>query len=196
MATLLIFIKNPEKGKVKTRLAQGVGEERALAIYWALLGHTRQIAEAIDAHRLLFYSSFIEQEDDWSPTAFDKRLQEGADLGERMKRAFATAFTEGGPAVIIGSDCAQLTPAIVVEAYRQLEQHDFVLGPAEDGGYYLLGMRTYMPSVFDDMAWSTDQVLPQTLAHIKENNWSVSLLPTLSDIDFQEDWEKHGWEIS
>ena len=195
MPVLIIFIKNPEWGKVKTRLAQGVGEERALAIYRALLDHTRAVVQQVDATRLLFYSSFIDEADNWPSTAFRKYLQEGLGLGERMQRAFAQGFTEGGPVVIIGSDCAQLTPAIVEQAFHELESHDFVIGPAEDGGYYLLGMRTYTPLVFEDIPWSTGDVLPDTLLRMRDNAWSYSLLPTLSDIDYQEDWERHGWEI-
>lgn len=193
--TLLIFIKNPEKGKAKTRLAQGVGEERALRIYQALLGHTRQVAQGVEARRLLFYSSFVDEQDEWPATDFDKRLQEGHDLGERMQRAFAEGFRAGSPVVIIGSDCAQLTSELVEEAIAHLQRHDFVIGPAEDGGYYLLGMRTFMPAVFEDIQWSTAGVFAATLQRLHANNWTCQLLPTLSDIDFEEDWEKYGWEI-
>lgn len=193
--TLLIFIKNPEKGKAKTRLAQGVGEERALQIYQALLGHTRKVAQGVKAKRLLFYSSFIDEQDEWTADDFEKRLQEGDDLGERMQLAFAEGFRKGGPVVIIGSDCAQLTSELVEEAIDHLQRHDFVIGPAEDGGYYLLGMRTFMPAVFEGINWSTAEVFSTTLQRLGAHNWSYELLPVLSDIDFEEDWEKYGWEL-
>lgn len=194
--TLLIFIKNPELGKAKTRLAESVGPERALKIYEALLKHTCQLAQAVDAQRMLFYSAFVDEQDQWPNQDFAKHLQASGGLGERMTAAFAQAFAEGGgPVLIIGSDCAQLTPAIVEEGIKALVTHDFVIGPAEDGGYYLLGMRAFHPEVFQDIAWSTETVLPQTLEIISSNDWSHSLLPVLSDIDYEEDWEKHGWEI-
>jgi rSAM/selenodomain-associated transferase 1 len=194
--TLLIFIKNPELGKAKTRLAQSVGAEQALKIYLALLGHTCQLAQAVDAQRMLFYSSFIDEKDQWLNKDFSKYLQASGGLGERMSAAFAQAFAaQGGPVLIIGSDCAQLTPAIVTQGIKALETHDFVIGPAEDGGYYLLGMKEFHPEVFQDIAWSTENVLPQTLEIISSNSWSHTLLPVLSDIDYEEDWEKHGWEI-
>ncbi len=194
--TLLIFIKNPELGKAKTRLAQTVGPERALKIYRALLGHTCQLTQAVDAQRMLFYTSFIDEKDDWPNQDFSKYLQVSGGLGDRMTAAFQQAFEEnGGPVLIIGSDCAQLTPAIVEQGIQKLEDNDFVIGPAEDGGYYLLGMKKFHPEVFQNVAWSTETVLPQTLEIISSNEWSHALLPVLSDIDYEEDWEKHGWEI-
>lgn len=194
--TLLIFIKNPELGKAKTRLAQTVGPERALKIYCALLGHTCQLTQAVDAQRMLFYSSFIDEKDNWPNQDFSKYLQVSGGLGDRMTAAFQQAFEEnGGPVLIIGSDCAQLTPAIVEQGIQLLETNDFVIGPAEDGGYYLLGMKKFYPEVFQNVAWSTETVLPQTLDIISSNTWSHALLPVLSDIDYEEDWEKHGWEI-
>lgn len=194
--TLIIFIKNPELGKAKTRLAKSVGPERALQIYQALLGHTCKIAQAVDAKRMLFYSSFIDEQDQWPAEDFDKHLQVSGGLGERMTTAFGQAFAEqSGPVLIIGSDCAQLTPAIVEAGIKSLQDHDFVIGPAEDGGYYLLGMRAFQPEVFLDVAWSTETVLPQTLEIIARNGWSHNLLPVLSDIDYEEDWEKYGWDL-
>lgn len=194
-AVLLIFVKNPERGKVKTRLAQGVGDDRALRIYRALLDHTREVAEAVDAQRLLFYSGHVADDDGWSTGHFQKFVQEGEDLGTRMQRAFAEGFRQGKPVVIVGSDCPQLTPRIVEEAIAQLAQHDFAIGPALDGGYYLLGMRTFIPGIFDDIPWSTEEVFSATLRKITDNDWSYALLPRLSDVDYQEDWERYGWPL-
>lgn len=194
--TLIIFIKNPELGKAKTRLAQSVGPERALQIYEALLGHTRQLTQAVPAHRMLFYSSFVDTQDDWSAVDFDKHLQANGELGWRMEKAFHLAFEQqGGPVLIVGSDCAQLTAAIIQQGIDALETHDFVIGPAEDGGYYLLGMRSFQPAVFHGIQWSTAEVFSQTKDIIDEHGWTISLLPILSDIDYEEDWKKHGWEI-
>lgn len=192
---LIIFIKNPELGKVKTRLAKTVGDEKALVIYKALMAHTREIALVVSTDRLLFYSQEIHPNDQWSTTNFKKHLQATGDLGTKIKTAFQQAFQDHQKVVIIGSDCASLTPAIVEVAFQQLDKHDFVIGPALDGGYYLLGMNQYEPSVFDDIEWSTASVLEDTKQRIKELKKDYVLLPALSDIDYEEDWIKYGWEI-
>ncbi len=192
---LLIFIKNPELGKAKTRLAATVGDERALAIYMELLKHTRKIAEETTADRLLFYSKFIDTKDEWVADKFQKQLQIKGGLGEKMQAAFQFALQKYDKAVIMGSDCASLTPEIVAEAFQKLDEVPYVVGPAKDGGYYLLGMRQFSPSLFENIAWSTEEVLPTTLARIEALNESYHLLPELSDIDYEEDWLKYGWEF-
>ncbi|MEM9819710.1 MAG: TIGR04282 family arsenosugar biosynthesis glycosyltransferase [Bacteroidota bacterium] len=194
-AALLIFIKNAEKGKVKTRLANTVGAEKALQIYRALMAHTCKVAQSVSANRLLFYSNFIEAEDEWPINDFHKYIQQGNDLGERMQQAFSLAFQSHQKVVIIGSDCASLSPDILTQAFQLLDQHAFVVGPAMDGGYYLLGMRQFSPKLFSNMAWSTEAVFPETLQRIKALNASYALLPELSDIDFEEDWQKYGWPL-
>jgi len=192
---LLIFTKNPEKGKVKTRLAATVGDDRALLIYKSLLAHTRGVAKSISAKRLLFYSETIAKDDAWASTDFEKHLQHSGDLGERISAAFETGFQEGGPVLIIGSDCPQLSASIVNDAFAALKKHDFVLGPAMDGGYYLLGMQAFSPSLFQDIAWSTAEVAQETRKKIEILGASCHELPILSDIDYEEDWEKYGWKI-
>jgi len=192
---LIIFIKNPELGKVKTRLAKTVGKEKALAIYIALMEHTRKIAEALPVERYLFYSQEINKNDNWHPGKFKKALQVEADLGAKMATAFHTVFKENEKVVIIGSDCASLTPEIVQAAFDKLDKNPFVIGPAMDGGYYLLGMNQFSPEVFRDIEWSTDAVFPTTVQRIERMNQTYSLLPVLSDIDYEEDWVKYGWEL-
>ncbi|MEI6408757.1 MAG: TIGR04282 family arsenosugar biosynthesis glycosyltransferase [Bacteroidota bacterium] len=188
-SVLIIFIKNPRRGYVKTRLARTVGEDEALRIYQYLLDKTRQAAIGVQARRLLFYSDVMEAADAWSETDFEKRVQSDGDLGARMEQAFRQAFSEGAQkAGIIGSDCPALDGAALETAFQQLEQADFVLGPTPDGGYYFLGMRAFEPSVFQDIAWSTETVLTQTLAQIRKLRKTVSLLPVLSDIDTETDW--------
>ena len=184
---LLTFIKNPEKGKVKTRLAKTVGDDKALAIYKALLEHTRKIALAIKADRFLFYSQRINPTDNWSEKNFLKLVQVDGDLGFKMQEAFRHAFQTHQKVVIIGSDCASLTPSIVEEAFKQFDQHDFVIGPALDGGYYLLGMNSFYPAVFDGITWSTSTVLEETQQRIRSLQKTSYLLPALSDIDYEED---------
>jgi len=192
---LITFIKNPEKGKVKTRLAATVGDEKALAIYKALMEHTRNIALAIETNRLLFYSQRINFSDEWSNEDFQKALQAEGDLGTKIKTAFATAFEQAQKVVIIGSDCASLTAEIVQYAFAKLDNHDFVIGPAMDGGYYLLGMSYFESRLFENIEWSTSSVFPDTIKIIEGQQKNYALLPELSDIDFEEDWEKWGWEL-
>ncbi|MFN0215566.1 MAG: TIGR04282 family arsenosugar biosynthesis glycosyltransferase [Saprospiraceae bacterium] len=186
---LLIFIRNPQLGKVKTRLAHTLGDEEALRIYQILLEKTRETAEACDAKRFLYYSEFIEENDEWHPDFFQKKVQYPGALGERMEDAFERAFQSGAHKVaIIGSDCPELTPSVLQQAFNLLASADFVLGPASDGGYYLLGMKTFEPTVFRGLDWSTETVLQKTIEKIKTCNKSYALLPTLIDVDTEEDW--------
>jgi rSAM/selenodomain-associated transferase 1 len=195
MNSLIIFVKNPELGHVKTRIAKTAGDKRALQIYIELMKHTRKIALTADTSRLLFYSQEINRVDDWSNEDFQKHLQVETDLGGRMTAAFAEGFKRHDKVVIIGSDCASLTPEIVQEAFDALDKNDFVVGPTFDGGYYLLGMRSFQPTVFENVEWSTESVFPTTIERINALNATYHLTEHLSDIDFEEDWIKYGWEI-
>lgn len=189
LPSLLIFIRNPQLGKVKTRLARTVGDEEALRIYHVLMEKTRLAALGVQAERWLFYSDFIEKNDDWPEADFSKKTQSEGDLGERMEQAFGTAFDAGAKkVVIIGSDCPELTDALLQTAFDRLDESDFVLGPVPDGGYYLLGMKELEPSVFRDIAWSTETVRVRTLEKIQAAGKSCALLPVLSDVDTEEDW--------
>jgi len=190
---LIIFIKNPELGKVKTRLAKTVGDEKALAVYKALMEHTRAIAEALPVNRRLFYSQHINESDNWSRKKFQKDLQVEADLGGKMVTAFHTVFKENEKVVIIGSDCASLTPEIVQTAFDKLDEVPFVIGM--DGGYYLIGMNQFTPEVFSNIEWSTETVCSTTIERINSLGKPYFLLPELSDIDYEEDWVQYGWDL-
>ena len=192
MNGLIIFIKNVEKGKVKTRLAATVGDEEALNIYYKLLGHTRKTALAVDVDRFLFYGSFVEKNDEWSNDFFYKKTQTNGGLGDRMSNAFKEILEEKKQVVIVGSDCPSLTPDILNLAFEKLEEFPFVIGPTFDGGYYLLGMNEYERSVFENVEWSTASVFETTLSRMKELGKECFLLPKLSDIDYEEDWIKYG----
>lgn len=189
LETLIIFIKNPQLGKVKTRLAATVGDEKALSIYKQLLHFTQKLALSLKVNRALFYSDELILDDDWSNDTFQKNVQEGNDLGERMKNAFQKVLQTNKKAIIIGSDCAELTSEILENAFEALEKNDFVIGPAKDGGYYLIGMNYFEPSVFENIEWSTEEVLPKTLEKINSLGKNVFLLPALSDTDNEEDWK-------
>lgn len=157
--------------------------------------HTRKLTLPVDATRFLFYSNQINHDDDWLAEDFQKKTQHNGDLGDRMKAAFEKAFEQHDQVLIIGSDCASLTTKIVNQGFEKLADHDFVLGPAMDGGYYLLGMKKYTPALFEEMPWSTERVAKITLDRIEAMGKSCFSLTELSDIDFEEDWEKWGWEI-
>ena len=192
--TLLIFIKNPIKGQVKTRLASSVGNEEALRIYNELLSHTRKEVSNLACNKLVCYSHYIEEDDEWQKAGFIPYLQHGSDLGERMSNAFQEAFTNNHKVVIIGSDCPQISTAIIQTAFDALGNNKIVLGPAFDGGYYLLGMSSFFPELFQDMEWSTDRVCQATIQKAKEiYQITPSMLDRLSDVDYIEDWKKYGW---
>ncbi|MFZ4543018.1 MAG: TIGR04282 family arsenosugar biosynthesis glycosyltransferase [Saprospiraceae bacterium] len=186
---LLIFIKNPELGKVKTRLAAGLGDEKALQIYLQLQEMTRNLALQLDCKRYLFYSDSIDHTDNWLTEAFDKQIQAGGDLGQRMSRAFGSALMHHKKVVIIGSDCPEINVDIINTAFEKLDQNDIVIGPAKDGGYYLLGMKSFSPQLFEDITWSSNQVLHQTLDKIEQIGKTVDFCPILSDLDDIKDWE-------
>ncbi len=180
---LIIFVKNPVLGKVKTRLAAGIGAEKALEIYLQLLALTRTVSEQVSCTRHVFYSDEIEN-DAWDEDKFNKHVQEGDDLGERMKNAFEKVFALGAKkAVIIGSDCPQLTTETVKDSFEILNQKDIAVGPAKDGGYYLVGMKKLNDFLFENKEWSTDSVFEDTILDLMENRLSYGRLEKLSDLD-------------
>jgi len=185
---LIIFIKNPELGKVKTRLAKSIGNQKALEVYEILQEKTREVSLGVNAQRFLFYSEEVNLKDDWLDTNFVKRLQDNGGLGERMEAAFKTAFENGAQkAIIIGSDCYDITSELIELAYQKLDDSDTVIGPANDGGYYLIGMKKNQPDLFQDMTWSTETVFQNTIDKITKLNRTFEALPTLIDIDTEED---------
>ncbi len=189
---LIIFYRNPELGKVKSRLAATVGEERALALYLFMADHARKTSVTVPVDRVVYYSEYIDSEDHWLNSDFQKRLQHGADLGEKMRYAFEESFNSGYESVcIIGTDCLELTANILVDAFESLTHHDSVIGPAADGGYYLLGMNRFIPEVFENKRWSTNSVCEDTTDDLKRLHYSCHLLPTLHDIDNEADLPLH-----
>jgi rSAM/selenodomain-associated transferase 1 len=192
---LLIFIKNPEPGKVKTRLAASVGPEKAYQIYLKLLSLTIDAATQVDAVKQVWYSSYVDSDDFISEKNFNKRKQMGENLGARMLHAFKGGFKEGyDNIVIIGSDCPDVNHVLLEQAFIDLSEHDLVIGPSADGGYCLLGMNKLEAELFRDIDWSTEHVLEQTLEKAKSLTLSVTCLPELNDIDTIEDLEKADWD--
>lgn len=187
---LIIFVKNPVMGKAKTRLAASIGDVAALEVYRQLLAYTKHVVQKLDALKTVWYSSHVEKEDIWTKGGFNKKVQTGDDLGQKMKNAFEATFAQekSDAVVIIGSDCAELEGRHVSEAFDALESNDIVLGPAKDGGYYLLGMRVFVPELFESIAWSTSTVAEQTLSAVKEKNLSYMILDELNDVDTVKDY--------
>lgn len=193
-ALIIIFIKNPVAGKVKTRLAKTIGDAMALTIYNLLLDHTRTVTKKLHCDKIVFYSDFIDNNDSWDQNYFLKTKQEGIDLGDRMSNAFRFAFSKGyTKTLIIGSDCPDLNEAHIENAIQYLNESEIVLGPAKDGGYYLLGMKQFFPELFSNKRWSTEHVMKDTLEDISRLNLSVRLLPELTDIDEEKDMERYRY---
>ena len=185
---IIIFVKAPRPGFVKTRLAAAIGNEAARGAY-------RRLAETVVANlaplphtELRFTPDDAENEiahwlsDDWTA-----RPQGEGDLGERMHRAFIEAK---GPAIIIGSDCPQVELSDLRTAAKTLQARDAVIGPATDGGYWLIGLNAPCPALFENIKWSTSDVLPKTLEKANEAGLSVQLLRELTDVDTGEDWQR------
>lgn len=187
---LIIFVRNPELGKVKTRIAATVGDEKALAIYKSLLLHTKEVADKLLCTKFIFYADDINPDDLWN--GYEKHLQVQNDLGVRMQQAFATVYAAGYQQVcIIGSDCYELTAPIIEMAFEALHHKDAAIGPARDGGYYLLGMKKLLPEVFENKGWSTATVYKRTIADFEEMGINYFILPELNDVDTVDDIPHH-----
>ncbi|MEO7444673.1 MAG: TIGR04282 family arsenosugar biosynthesis glycosyltransferase [Ferruginibacter sp.] len=178
---LIIFIRNPRLGKVKTRLAATIGDEKALEVYRRLLQHTWEIVNNVTACVFIFVTETLE-DNNWRQ--FTLVQQEGEKLGEKMSHAFQHVFSEGYKSVvIIGSDCPELLQGHINDAFNALVTGDLVIGPAKDGGYYLLGMRKFYPGIFENISWSTSKVFEKTIDNARLLNLTVDKLEMLSDLD-------------
>lgn len=182
---LILFVKKPIEGRVKTRLAATIGNEKAVNVYCDLLRKTEQIIEPLKQQVFIFSDEYFEGyflSKDW-------RLQTGNDLGEKMYNAFEEVFALGFEKVsIIGSDCYELTTQLIEDSFRQ--KTSTVLGPSEDGGYYLLGLTQNNKQVFSSIDWSTNKVCRQTQNQLDKLSFSYTLLPTLTDIDDEDDLKR------
>jgi uncharacterized protein len=196
---LILFTRYPEAGKAKTRLIPALGAEGAAALHRQMADHTSLQVQALQSrHSLCVEVRFAGGNRDlmqcWLGTDWMYTVQGEGDLGDRMGRSFQSAFTSGvDRALIIGTDCPDLDASLLNQALCELQQHDLVLGPASDGGYYLIGLRRWIPQLFVGIAWSTASVLERTLAIAAELNLSVALLPILSDVDYPADlkiWQR------
>jgi len=185
---IIIFVRNPVLGLVKTRIAAKLGSEAALKVYVKLLKQTHEIVCPLTSDKFVFYADGINHQDLWENHLFYKRNQVAGDLGLKMQQAFKEVFEMGYQrALIIGSDCYDLTTELATDAFESLKQKQVVIGPAADGGYYLLGMQKMQPSLFTNIEWSTPKVLAQTIEACEKENLLYKSLPTLSDVDEADD---------
>lgn len=185
---LAIFAKTPLPGRVKTRLSPALSPQQAADLYRCMLLDTIERVAALDADKILFHDGAAAFFSEMTP-GVSLVAQTGGGLGTRLEHALDTLRTTGyGPCVVIGTDAPDLPVAYIEEAFRTLEQgSDAVFGPAGDGGYYLIGLREGYGSLFQDIPWSTEKVLEQSLAQAKASGFSVTLLPPWYDLDCYED---------
>jgi uncharacterized protein len=196
---LIILTRYPEAGKAKTRLIPALGAEGAAALHRQLAEHTLiRVQDLQLRHPLCVEVRFAGGDrrlmQGWLGTDLMYTVQGEGDLGDRMARSFAAAFAAGVTrAVMIGTDCPELDATLLEQAFQALTTHDLVLGPASDGGYYLIGLRSPQPDLFVGISWSTAAVLAQTMAIATGLGLAIADLPVLSDIDHPDDlkiWQK------
>jgi rSAM/selenodomain-associated transferase 1 len=198
---LIVFVKAPRPGLVKTRLAEAVGPEGACAAYCTLAEALFQNLSTLRGVELRFSpDDAVAEIRRWQGESWQLRPQGEGDLGQRLQAAFEESFAAGKDRVaIIGSDCPWVRQGDIEEAWRILDGHDVVLGPATDGGYWLVGLRAIQTGLFRNISWSSERVLKQTIERAEKSRLKVGLLRELADVDTREDWDRfvaHGEAIA
>lgn len=182
---LIVFVKNKKLGTVKTRLAKVIGDKLAFELYEALLDITEKAVTGVDRDKVVYFSQSIE-DTHWKNCK--KKLQHGAHLGARMHQAFLDGFALGYESIVlIGSDLPEISKEIIEKGFHELEENDVVIGPAQDGGYYLIGMNQPHAQLFEDKPWSQPNLLEVTLEQVKAQKLCLALLEPLNDIDTYDD---------
>lgn len=192
MRVLGIFAKQPAPGRVKTRLARETTAAWAAEVAAALLADVLQRVATVSARRVIAFAPADAR--GWFETAahgrFDLAAQADGDLGQRLRSFFEGQLAQEAEAVVVvGTDSPTLPIAFIEQAFAQLDAADLVLGPAGDGGYYLIGCRRRLPPVFDGIAWSSASVLGETVRRLVDPSWRLALLPPWYDIDTLADWQ-------
>ena len=184
---LLLFVRLPEKGRVKTRLARAIGEETALALYRCLVADSLSLARRAGFPTTVFFLPLAcaREVSLGLGKEFPCLPQMGRDLGERMCAAFRTAFSDAREAVLMGSDVPDLPVPFLNEAFDSLREHEAVIGPALDGGYCLIGFSSgaFLPASFSGMEWGGPSVFRSTLDILKDHGLRVHVLPPWRDVD-------------
>jgi len=190
---LIVFVKAPRPGTVKTRLAESIGPAAACAAYHVLVESTLAQLSALTTVELRFSPDDAGVEiKPWLRPCWRARPQGPGDLGQRLKTAFADAFAAGaGRVAVIGSDCPAVTHQDIREAWAALATHDLILGPATDGGYWLIALREAHPGLFQGIHWSTESVLRETLRRADAAWLRVRLLRELTDVDTATQWHDY-----
>ncbi len=184
---IIVFVKNIKLGKVKTRLAKTIGNQGAFEVYSELVKITENATENIPIDKRIYFSDAVIKSK-WG--THYKAVQEGNNLGERMKNAFIKGFEDGyNRIVLIGSDLPEINSSHIKNGLQALKTNNVVFGPAIDGGYYLVGMTKMYDFIFDNKPWSQSNLLDVTSKELKQNNTSFALLNSLNDIDTFEDLE-------
>lgn len=189
---LMVFAKTPRAGTVKTRLAASIGAKAACDAYLLLVESLLRRIEKLDRVEVRFTPDDGASEiSPWLRKTWSVRPQGPGDLGERLKRAFQDALAERKlPTVVIGSDCPYVTVEDIEAAWLALESNDLVVGPAADGGYWLIGLSAPQPSLFKEIPWSTDRVFQKTLARAQAAGLRVHILRELTDVDTESQWRE------
>jgi hypothetical protein len=189
---LILFLKAPRPGAVKTRLAATLGAAEACAAYRRMVETLlRQLAELQNVELCFTPDDAGPEIEPWAKPTWRLMAQGSGDLGCRLDRTFRRAFDEGAERiVIIGSDCPEVGTSDIQAAWMALSSQDVVLGPATDGGYWLIGLRAPRPEVFADMQWSTNAVLRETLDRCRAAGLTTHLLRELTDVDTEADWRR------
>lgn len=185
---IIFFVKYPKENKVKTRLGKSVDKALVVELYKCFVADMLETMETLNTDIAIFFQPDVSKENmrSWIGSNHPLFEQEGDDLGERMYHAFRQMFQNGNKeCIIIGSDTPDLPATIYQEAFARLKASDGVIGPATDGGYYLLGLhkQSLAPSLFQDILWSSEYVFSQTLEKIRQLHYKVNQLPEWEDID-------------
>ena len=191
---LIVMLKAPVAGRVKTRLAEAIGPDAACLAYRQLVETLfARLADAgpISVHYAPGDTPTEKVMRAWLGDGYRYVPQSNGDLGARMQSAVETAFAKGArTAILLGGDCPYIDQMRVREVERRLERYDAVIGPSVDGGYYLLGLRRPTPCLFQGIPWSTETVLKTTLARAENAGLSVALLDLLEDVDDVASWKR------
>ncbi len=185
---LIIFQKNKILGEVKTRLAKTIGDKKAMYLYEHLINYIKNVVNNLSVDKAIFYNNFIDAQDSWNNKTYFKELQSSGDIGLKMKKAFEWGFKKKYKRIVlIGTDCYMLQETILLEAFETLKTVNATIGKAIDGGYYLIGMTVFYPSIFENKQWSTAQVYPATIQDFQNKNITFSKLTVLRDLDDLKD---------
>ena len=183
---IIVFQKNPKEGSTKTRLAATVGHPNAMRVYAELVRHAHAVISNFSVQKFLYFSDFVETDERWAN--YECRVQAAGDLGVRMKSALDDVSNAGfDSAILIGTDCYHLSEDIIQEALNSLSEAQYCLGPALDGGYYLIGAQETDEEVFLNKVWSTETVFEEAQQSIQRIQKKMHILPALSDVDTEDD---------